>query len=251
MQVKMKLLIDIGNTNSSLAVASGKRIVRRWFISSSKEQVEEKPLGRLLRPYIKDIDTVLIVSVVPKFLTVVKDSLKKVLPEASIKVVGKNIKVPIRNKYSKPRQVGQDRLVAAYSAYIQSGGPILVIDFGTAVTFDLVNGRGEYEGGLIFPGIRLGLSSLSDNAALLPKVEIGPQKGFIGKNTRGSINKGIIHGYASLCDGMIRKFRDKYGDTLKVVATGGDAALIARYSNNLNVVSKDLIFKGLNAIASR
>ncbi len=247
----MKLLIDIGNTNSSLAAVSGRKIVKRWFVSSRKKQVEPASLKRLLRLYIKDIDSIVIVSVVPKFLTVVKNSLKKVLPNAGVKVVGKNIKVPISNKYSKPRQVGQDRLVAAYSASKEFGTPLLVVDFGTAVTFDLINKKGEYEGGLIFPGIRLGLSSLSAHAALLPKVDIKPQQGLIGKDTKGSINKGIIHGYASLCDGMIDKFRSKYGKDLNVVATGGDAALIARYSKNLKTISKDLIFKGLALLVSQ
>ena len=244
----MKLLIDIGNTNSSLAVTSGKKIIKKWFIFSQKKQVEPVSLKRLLRSYIKDIDTIVIVSVVPKFLKVFRASLKKVVPKASIKVVGKDLKVPIKNNYSKPRQVGQDRLVAAYGAYKEFGAPLLIIDFGTAVTFDLVSKKGAYEGGVIFPGIRLGLSSLSDHAALLPKVDIKPQKGLIGKDTKGSINKGIIYGYASLCDGMITKFRSKYGKDLKVVATGGDASLIAKYSQNLKTISKDLIFMGLSLV---
>ncbi len=244
----MKLLIDIGNTNTALAVAKGRRILKRYFIRTSRKQVGKKPLRRLLGANIGKIDTIIIMSVVPKFLPVLKKGLKAVLPGVPLLVVGPGIKVPVRNKYKKPGQVGQDRLVTAFAASRTCGAPVLIVDFGTAVTMDYVNQKGEYEGGLIFPGLRLALGSLAKNAALLPKVYLKPTKGLIGKDTQSSMNNGVLYGYAAMCDGLIELLRKKYGRRLKVVATGGDAALVARYSRHIKKVDPDLALKGLNSL---
>jgi type III pantothenate kinase len=244
----MNLLIDIGNTNTSLAIVKGKRILRRYFIRTSRKSISPRSLKRLLGKSLPEVDKVLIVSVVPGFLRLVKKSLSMIMPKARILVVGKNIKVPIKNKYRNPREVGQDRLVAAYSAKKLFGAPMVSIDFGTAVTFDCVNRKGEYEGGLIFPGLRIALASLIEEAVLLPKVDIKSVKGLVGRDTRGSINNGILFGYASMCDGLIEKLRKKYGKGLKIVATGGDAKLVSKYSRNIKKVSTDLVFTGLQLL---
>jgi len=242
----MKLLIDIGNTNTSIGVLNKKSIKKSYFIYTSKRGVQPTSLKRLLGKFLKDIDEVILVSVVPEFLKIVKKSLKKVLPGASIKVVGKEIKVPIKVKYKKPKEVGQDRLVTSFAARELYGKPVLVIDFGTAVTFDFVNKKGEYEGGLIFPGIRLGLESLHKKTALLPRIEIKKTKGIIGKDTSSSMNKGIVLGYSAMCEGIISLFRKEYGSRLKVVATGGNAALIAKYTPHIKEIKPNLIFTGLS-----
>ncbi len=241
----MRLLVDIGNTNTSIAVVKGKKIIKRYFVHTSKKKGEISSLKRLLRVHIDKIDDILVVSVVPKFLKIIKESLKKIFPSAVLVVIGKDKKVPIVNRYEKPLQVGQDRLVTAFAAVKKYGGPLLIIDFGTAVTFDFVNKKGQYEGGLIFPGMKLGLSALTRNAALLPKTTLRPIRGLIGRNTRDSINKGVLLGYASLCDGMIERVREKYGETLKIVVTGGDSILIRPYSVHIKTIDKDLIFFGL------
>ncbi|MDP8257966.1 MAG: type III pantothenate kinase [Candidatus Aadella gelida] len=246
-----KLLIDIGNTNTSLAVTDGRKLLKRWFINTSKKRLESASLKRLLGTWQGKITEIVIVSVVPAFLGMVKKNLKIVIPKSVIKVVGKDLKVPIKIKYDEPAQVGQDRLVTAFGVYMLKRDAAIVIDFGTAVTFDLVNKRGQYEGGLIFPGLRLGLAALTENAALLPRAELKPAKGLIGRNTRDSMNKGVLFGYASMCDGMICRIRGKYGKNIKIVATGGDATLIARYSQLIHKknIYPDLIFKGLNLIS--
>ena len=241
----MKLLIDIGNTNTSIAVTAGKHIKKRYFIHTSKKYISRKAFKRLLGPHLKHIDSIVIVSVVPKFYGVMKKNLKAVAPGKTISLVGKDIKVPIRIKYKKPREVGQDRLVASFAASSLYGSPALVIDFGTAVTFDYVNAKGEYEGGLIFPGFRLGLKALVANAALLPRINVRSITGLVGRDTRSSMNKGMVLGYASVCDGIIERFRKRYGKGLKIIATGGDAGFIAKYSCYLNEVRPDLIFEGL------
>jgi type III pantothenate kinase len=243
---KINLLIDIGNTNTSLALVKGKRFLKRYFIRTSRKEISSTSLKRLIGKNVSGIDKVVVVSVVPEFLRILKKNLKAVLPKASVVIVGKNIKVPIKNKYKKPKEVGQDRLVSAFAAKERFGSPVISIDFGTAVTFDCVNSKGEYEGGLIFPGLRLALSSLIQEATLLPKVDIKPVKGLVGRDTRGSMNNGILYGYASMCDGLIEKLKKKYGRSLKIVATGGDAKLVAKYSHHIKNIYPDLIFTGLN-----
>ena len=244
----MNLLIDIGNTNTSIATVKGKRILKRYFIRTSRKSISSKSLKRLLRKSVPEIDKALIVSVVPEFLRLIKKNLKVVMPKARILVVGKNVKVPIKNKYKKPREVGQDRLVAAFAAKKLYGAPGVSIDFGTAVTFDCVNRKGEYEGGLIFPGLRLALGSLVEEAALLPRVDIKPVKGLVGRDTRGSMNNGLLFGYASLCDGLVERLRKKYGRSLKIVATGGDAKLVSKYSKQIKKTHPDLVLTGLTLL---
>ena len=215
---------------------------------TSRKELQKSSLKRLLSAHLSDIDKIVIVSVVPEFLRILKKSLDSIMPGVAIKIVGRNIKVPVKVNYKKPKEVGQDRLVIAFAGRARYGKPLVVIDFGTAVTFDYINGKGEYEGGVIFPGLRLGLKALSENTALLPKIEPGYLKGLLGKDTKSSMNKGVVLGYAAMCDGLIEKFKERYGKNVKVVATGGDAALISRYSRHLSTISEDLIFHGLMAL---
>jgi type III pantothenate kinase len=246
----MNLLIDIGNTNTSLALARGKRTHKRYFIRTTRKEIAPKSLKRLIGKNSERIDKIVVVSVVPKFLRIFKKSLKTVLPEIPVLTIGKDIKVPIKNRYKKPREVGQDRLVSAFAAREFYGKPVVSIDFGTAVTLDYVNKKGEYEGGLIFPGLRLGLASLVDAAALLPKVDIKPMRGLVGRDTRSSMNNGILFGYAAMCDGLLEKLRKKYGKKLKTVATGGDARLVAKYSKYVKTIHPDLILDGLKFLVT-
>ncbi len=246
----MKLLIDIGNTNTSIAViGKSAKIKKRYFIHTGKSEVRAEALKRLIGKDLKEIDSICIVSVVPKFLGLIKKNLKRIAPKVPILVIGKNIKVPMVVKYNKPSEVGQDRLVVSFAARQLVGAPLIVVDFGTAVTFDFVNSLGEYAGGLIFPGLRLALESLIKGAALLPNVTIKASKGILGKDTKSSINKGILLGYAAVCDDFVKRLKDKYGHKTKVVATGGDAGLISKYSREIKRVCPDLIFDGLKYLS--
>lgn len=241
----MELLVDIGNTNTSLAIVEQGKIVKRYFIHTERKHLEPVKIKRLVGKYVTLIDKIMVVSVVPRFLKLIKNSFTQVLPRVPVVIVGSDIFVPMKIKYKNPREVGQDRLVGAYAAYERCGGPIIVVDFGTAVTFDYVNAKGEYEGGFIFPGLRLALKSLVENAALLPWIEIRQVKGFIGRDTKNSMNKGLILGYAAMCDGMIERFLKRYHGEMPVIATGGDALLISKYSRHLKKIRPDLIFEGL------
>jgi len=246
----MKLLIDIGNTNTSIAViGKNEKIKKRYFIHTGKSEVRAEALKRLIGEDLIEVDSICIVSVVPEFLGLIKKNLKRIALKVPILVIGKDIKVPMIVKYKNPSEVGQDRLVVSFAARRLVGTPLIVVDFGTAVTFDFVNSLGEYAGGLIFPGLRLALESLIKGAALLPKVTIKASKGILGKDTKSSINKGILLGYAAVCDNFIKRLKDKYGHKTKVVATGGDAGLVSKYSHEIKRVYPDLIFTGLNYLS--
>ena len=127
------------------------------------------------------------------------------------------------------------------------GCPSIVIDFGTAITFDVISKKGEYLGGLIFPGIETSLNALSQKAALLPKIKVAPPKGLIGRDTVDSMRSGVFYGTGALCDGVIAKLKSKYGP-MKVIATGGHAALMAKYSTAIDRINPDLTLLGLKII---
>ena len=216
----MKLLIDIGNTN----------------------------INRALRGAKGKVDKVVVVSVDPAMLKKQKRVLKRKYKSAEIFVVGEDIKVPLKCRYNK-RQIGQDRLVTAFAAKSLYGLPVLIVDFGTAVTFDFVSRNDVYEGGLILPGIKMSLDSLSERTALLPKTYLKKTSSFIGRDTVSSIRNGMIYGYASICDGLVSQFRKRIGKNLKVVATGGDARLIGSYTRSLKKIDPNLSLKGLYLLA--
>ena len=216
----MKLLIDIGNTN----------------------------INRALRGAKGKVDKVVVVSVDPAMLKKQKRVLKRKYKSAEIFVVGEDIKVPLKCRYNK-RQIGQDRLVTAFAAKSLYGLPVLIVDFGTAVTFDFVSRNDVYEGGLILPGIKMSLDSLSERTALLPKTYLKKTSSFIGRDTVSSIRNGMIYGYASICDGLVSQFRKRIGKNLKVVATGGDARPIGSYTRSLKKIDPNLSLKGLYLLA--
>src|SRR5208283_137461 len=186
----------------------------------------------------------IICSVVPKVSKTLEDMLKKSVP---VDIIGRDILVPIKNRYKDPKQVGQDRLVGAYGAMKIYGRPLIVVDLGTAITFDVVSSHGEYLGGAIVPGIRLSAESLFLKTALLPKIEIQAPRHIIGKTTQESILSGLFYGYGSLCKGMIDLLSSKVslrggsadnvslrgaeGDeaiSVKVVMTGGHTQMMKK-----------------------
>ncbi|MFA6635782.1 MAG: type III pantothenate kinase [Candidatus Omnitrophota bacterium] len=247
--MKNRILIDIGNTNTSIASARGQKITKKYFIRTAKNEVAPESLKRLLGKDLKEAFEIIIVQVVPKFLNVFTASLKEAARGVPIRVVGADIIVPIKVKYKDPKQVGQDRLVTAYGGVAAYGSPIIMIDFGTAVTFDCVGDDGAYEGGLIFPGLRLALEALSSKAALLPKIELSPARELIGTDTENSINSGVIYGFAGACDGIVRRLKKKCKNLPKVIATGGDAPLISKYTKEIDKVHNDIIFEALSLLA--
>ncbi len=248
--------VDIGNTAVSLAVIRGKRIsgsrTLDGSLSSRKLEVAlNSELLKLVRQY-GSIHHAMICSVVPGQTGVVKRVLRrrlKVTPE----IIGRDLIVPIRNNYTVKSQVGQDRLVGAYAVKVLYGFPSIIVDFGTAITFDVVNRQGEYDGGMIVPGIRLSVESLFNKTAMLPKVEtIRTPRGLIGKNTEQSILSGIFHGYGSMCNGLIEKVSDQIGGKPNIIVTGGYTRLMQRFiEHKITQIDRNLVFKGLGLMHAK
>ncbi len=243
----MILTIDIGNTNITAALFNGKRPVIKAKTPTHATFLYGRFLRSLLRSAgakIPDVEGVVISSVVPLAL----GRLVMQLNSAGFSrpaIVGRDVKAPVRNMYRNKAEVGQDRLVNAAAAKAIYGTPAVIVDFGTAITFDIVSAKGEYLGGLILPGIEMSLSSLHRKTALLPRVELKPASSIIGKDTVSSMRGGILFGLGAMCDGLVAQYRKMLGKRLKVIATGGNAALIKRYAKSIQIVDEDLTLKGL------
>jgi type III pantothenate kinase len=186
----------------------------------------------------------IISSVVPKITAKLK---KRLAPKGRVWVVGQNVIAPIRHRYRHFEKLGADRIVNIYGALRLHGGPCLVLDFGTAITADLISAKGVFEGGLIIPGPELSFQALIRKAALLPKDARLPKNApaFLGRETYECMRSGIIQGFSSLTDGLIRRFKSKYGKNLKVVATGGFAVHLKPYSRELKTVDPGLTVRSL------
>jgi len=236
----MLLTIDIGNTNISFGIFKGKRLLEKFDIPTKAYSAAKlkKALDKT------DIEDAVICSVVPKVAAYVGRDIKRLLGKRPL-YIGKEIKVPIKNLYRKPAQVGQDRLVNAYAGVVLYGAPVIIVDFGTAVTFDAVSRNKEYLGGMILPGLKISLEALAERTALLPKIKLSAPKEFIGRDTKSSINSGIVYGFAALSDDLITRIRGKIGGKAAIIATGGNAALIRKYCRRVNRIDRNLTLKGL------
>ncbi len=247
------LAIDIGNTTVSIGLVANGKVKKIWSVATRPTDGSLKiRFKRALLSARKDfwgIDSVVICSVVPNVTVIIKPIIKKVLAVRPL-VIGQDIKVPIKNCYRKPKEVGQDRLVCAYGAMVLYGAPAIVIDFGTAITFDVVSKKGEYLGGAIIPGLRLYAESLFEKTALLPKVKIQAPEGVIGRDTANSILSGIFYGYGVLCDGMIDLMTKEMKQKPIVIVTGGYSNLIKKFIKRINYADKFLIFRGISAICN-
>jgi type III pantothenate kinase len=159
--------------------------------------------------------------------------------------------VPVENLYRCPRQAGQDRLVNAYAAIALYGTPLVVVDFGTAITFDVISKKGKYRGGMILPGLQASLDILAQRTALLPKVNLSSPGEFIGRDSRNGMLSGIIYGYAGLTKELIRQIRQRIGKGALAIGTGGNINLMRRYCRIFDKIDRDLTLRGLYLIYKR
>jgi len=268
----MLLAVDIGNTNITLGVFNtnletqqNSRIeiipIRQpkttpltvsWRLSTTPSATADEYGTKILdlMHYAvierRQIKAIAIANVVPS-LTPIFEELSQKYFKIKPLIIGKNVKIPIPNLYDNPKEVGADRIVNALAVYARFGGPCIVVDFGTATTFDCITKKGEYAGGIIVPGPILAAESLALHTAKLPKVEMAKPQHLIGKNTVESIQSGLYFGYLSLVDGLIERLRTDLGKNAKIVATGGLASLIASDSifiRKENVIP-DLTLEGI------
>lgn len=244
------LALDVGNTSITVGIFQGERLLHSGRIPTHGPPNYKSSLRRLLKNWkisSRCIEGAILSSVVPKATSVLKRLLKGWL-QGPFLILGENVKAPIMNRYRIPSQVGQDRLVNAVAACELYGGPVVVVDFGTAVTFDLVNGKGEYLGGLIVPGVEIALEALTKRAALLPAIHLTAPKELLGRDTVSSMKSGIFFGYSRLCDGVVEALKTKYARNAAVIATGGQASRIAPFCRRIQTVNPNLTLQGLQII---
>jgi type III pantothenate kinase len=242
------LAIDIGNTTIALGIIKRGKVVESLRIETSQYgslvPILNKRINFLLNKGY-DCQKVVICSVVPKLTLVVERFIKKGLNVKPL-IVGRDIIVPIKNHYKNPSQVGQDRLVGAYAALKLYGKPLIIVDLGTAITFDAVSKKGEYLGGAIVPGIRLSAESLFLKTALLPEIDIQAPKNPIGRTTQESILSGLFYGYGVLCQGFIDLLAHQMKAKPRVVMTGGHTQLMKKFvSPKIRIIDEHLVFKGM------
>lgn len=255
----MLLVIDVGNTNIVFGLFRGKELVFDWRIASDVDRTSDE-YGLLFDQVfnhnnmsIDDIGDVIISSVVPTLMHTLSASAIKYLNRKPI-IVGPGVKTGMNILYDNPKEVGADRIVNAVAAFEKYGGPIIIVDFGTANTFCYVNENGEYSGGIISPGIRISAEALFLKTAKLPKVELIKPDRVIGKNTINSIQSGLVYGYIGMVDNIIGRMIDEIGlseKEVKVVATGGFSSLIASESKYIKYIDKMLTLDGLQIIYER
>ena len=253
----MLIVMDIGNTNTVIGVYRGEQLLSHWRIRTEKEVTIDE-LGILLSNLftsqglkIAAITDLIISCVVPPMINTLEDFAQRYLQVKPI-WVGPGIKTGMPIHYDNPREVGADRIVNAVAAYDQVHASVIVVDFGTATTFDVISRQGEYLGGLIAPGVMISCEALFMKASKLPRVEIfAKPKNVIAKDTISSMNAGIILGYAGLVDGIVGRIKTALGDNPQVIATGGLACLIASETQNIDLVDDYLTLKGLKIIYDR
>ena len=241
------LAVDIGNTNITIGVFKNDRLVKKLKVPTNSCSLYGRCFSGISSLADTCLPDVIISSVVPLALSRFLVELNKTF-KSNITIVGRDKIVPINNMYKIKSEVGQDRLVNAFAAKVLYGSPCVIVDFGTAVTFDVVSVKGEYLGGLILPGIEMSLSSLHKNTALLPRVELKATPSIIGRDTVNSIRGGILFGLGATCDGLSSRYKKMLGKNTKIIATGGNAALIRRYARSIRIVDEELTLKGLRLI---
>lgn len=235
------LLVDIGNTSTHVLTAENGSLGPEKRLPTTRLCGAD---GRaFLRPLSRGAEILVAASVVPAATR----ALRRLCSDLGVRclIAGEDLAIPIRNNYTRPAQVGKDRLLNALAAHRLYRKDCIVVDFGTAVTFDVVTASGSYEGGLIAPGIEISIDALNSRTALLPRIRLKHPKRLIGKDTVESIRAGCAYGIGGLCDRIVRRLRREWSPRALVVATGGYARFMQRYCAVLKTVEPLLVPKGL------
>jgi type III pantothenate kinase len=254
---KMILVFDVGNTNIVLGVYKDKELMDYWRIATDTQKTSDE-YGILIKQLfthenykMEDMEAVVISSVVPPIMYTLEHMTRKYFNREPL-VIGPGIKTGMNIKYDNPKEVGADRIVNAVAGYEIYGGPLIIVDFGTATTYCAISKNGEYLGGAISPGVRISMDALYQKTAKLPRVELVKPETVICKNTITSIQSGVIFGYIGQVDYIVKRMKKELGsDNVKVIATGGLSKLIASESETIDVVNGMLTLEGLRIIYER
>ena len=253
----MLVAIDVGNTDTVIGVYDGERLIHHWRISTNADRTADEH-AVLLHGLLQGagletpmtIEGVVIACVVPPLNATIQHLAERYFRCEPL-IVGPGIKTGMPILYENPKEVGADRIVNAVAGYERYGSAVIIVDFGTATTFDYITGRGEYVGGAIAPGLGISMNALVEHAAKLYRVELVRPRDVVGRTTVGAIQSGLIFGYTALVDGLVDRIIRERGEKTRVIATGGLAELIAPESSTIEDVDEFLTLKGLRLIFDR
>ncbi|GLI86492.1 type III pantothenate kinase [Rossellomorea marisflavi] len=252
----MIFVMDVGNTNIVFGVYENDELKYHWRAETNRHKTEDE-FGMLVKNLFEhaklsfdDIDGIIISSVVPPIMFSLERMCVKYFHITPL-VVGPGIKTGLNIKYDNPKEVGADRIVNAVAGIYEYGGPLIIVDFGTATTYCYVNEDKQYMGGAIAPGIGISTEALYSKAAKLPRIEIARPENIIGKNTVTAMQAGILYGYVGQVEGIVRRMKEQSTQEPTVIATGGLATLISKESTVIDVVDPFLTLKGLKLIYKR
>lgn len=250
----MLLAVNVGNTNIRFGVYDDSKLIAHWKVGTNREWTADE-FGMYFINFfnheklaIEDIEAVIIASVVPPVMFSLEHAIERYLKKDPI-LIGPGIKTGINIKYENPRELGADRIVNAVAAYEIYGGPVIVVDFGTATTFNAISSKGEFLGGVICPGIKIAADALYQRTAKLPRIDLTKHGAVIARNTSAGMQSGVFHGYVGQVNYLVNKIKQEMKEeNIKVVATGGLAKFIASEAETIDEVNGRLTLEGLRII---
>jgi type III pantothenate kinase len=252
----MLLVVDVGNTQTHFGTYRDGTLVEHWRFATVRDSTADE-LGAVLRNLLElrgiglaDLNASIVSSTVPQLRPEWESMAARYLDHEML-VVGPGMKTGMGLRYENPREIGPDRLVNAVAAYDKVHGACVVVDFGTAVTYDPVSAEGEYLGGIITPGVEISMEALTERTAKLPRIDLGEPQSAIGKNTQAAIQSGVVYGFAGLIDGIARRLAGELGDATTFIATGGLAGAIVPFCETIDEVDDLLTLTGLRLIYER
>ncbi len=252
----MLLVVDVGNTQTHFGTYSGDELLEHWRFATVRTSTADE-LGAALRALLElrgiglaDLNGSIVASSVPQLEPEWISMGRRYLGHEML-AVGPGLRTGMPIRIDNPRELGADRLADAVAAYDHVGGPVISVDFGTAVNYDVVSGKGEYLGGVITPGVAISLDALTTRGARLPKIDLVPPRHAIGKGTVEAIRSGIVYGYAAQVDGLVARIKKELEGDAAVLATGGLASVIAPYTATIDTIVEDLTLRGLKLLHDR
>ena len=252
----MLLVVDVGNTQTHIGAFRGEALAGEWRFATVPESTADE-LGAALRSMLAlrgmgfgDVHASIVSSTVPQLAPQWGAMAERYLGHP-MPAVGPGLRTGMPIRIDNPREVGADRLVNAVAAYERVGAACVVVDFGTAITYDCVSAGGEYVGGIIGPGVEISMQALTERAAKLPRIDLTPPRSLIGKSTVEAIRSGVLFGFAAQVDGILDRLRDELGDDLEAIATGGLANTVVPYCEGIDDVDPLLTLTGLRLIWER